>query len=390
MKADAPLRIRWHQSMAEIDAAQWDRLAVPLETPLLEWQWLHQLERSGSIAPATGWFPRHLTVWQDGRLVGAAPFYIKTHSQGEFVFDHWWASWAREAGIVYYPKLVGMSPATPSEGFRFLVDAQADADAVQQAMFGAIDRFCAEMGLSGCHLLFVDPDWIANTRASGFVPWHHQSFLWRNEGYATFDDYLRPFKSSQRRNIRRERARMERMGITFRHLTGDSLPPRLAATMYDYYLNTNAQFGPWAARYLNGDFFKGIFAACRERLLVVAAYRPHSPDRPVALSMLLHKNRTLIGRYWGSDRTIKDLHFNMCFYEPIQWAIDHGIDRFDPGAGSPHKIYRGFAAVSNTSLHRFYEPRLRALFTRFMPTINQTEQDHIDELNAQLPFAAAR
>lgn len=386
MTDDVPT-IRWYQAMADIDPGQWDRLALPLATPLLEWQWLHQLERSGSIAPATGWFPRHLTVWQGDHLVGAAPFYIKTHSQGEFVFDHWWAGWAREAGIVYYPKLVGMSPATPSEGFRFMVAPGQEGAAIQQAMVDAIDRHCLEMGISGCHLLFVDPGWMAQSALDGFVPWRHQSFLWRNEGYRSFDDYLSRFKSSQRRNIRRERARMANMGITFRHLTGDAIPPGMAALMYDYYLNTNAQFGPWAARYLNGRFFDHIFATCRHRMLVVAAYLPGNDHRPVALSMLLHKDGTLIGRYWGCARTIKDLHFNMCFYEPIQWAIDRGITRFDPGAGSPHKIYRGFSAVSNSSLHRFYEPRLKALFARFIPTINQTEQAHIDELNGMLPFS---
>lgn len=381
------LTIQWHQSMAAIDAGQWDRLALPLETPLFEWQWLNQLERSGSIAPTTGWFPRHLTVRQNGRLVGAAPFYIKTHSQGEFVFDQWWAQWANETGIAYYPKMVGMSPATPSAGFRFLLDPQADTESVHIAMVQAVDSYCREMRLSGCHLLFVDPAWMQQRTIDGFVSWRHQSFLWRNEGYRTFDDYLRRFKSSQRRNIRRERSRMVKMGITFRHLTGETLSPDLAHTMYQYYLNTNAQYGPWAARYLNSNFFERVFDTCRHRMLVVAAHLPGESRRPVALSMLLHKNSTLIGRYWGSALAIKDLHFNMCFYEPIQWAIDHGIKSFDPGAGSPHKIYRGFAAVASTSLHRFYDPRLKALFNRYIPTVNRTEQDQIDALNEQLPFA---
>lgn len=387
---EATLQIRWHRSIDEIDQTAWDRLALPMETPLLEWQWLHILEASGSIAPQTGWQPRHLTVWQGNRLVGAAPLYLKSHSQGEFVFDQWWARWAEQAEIVYYPKLVGMSPATPSVGYRFLIAETPDAPSIRQKMFDAIDQFCLNEGISGCHLLFVDPDWMTTARENGYVPWQHQSFLWQNENYDTFDAYLQPFKSTQRRNIRRERRRMQQAGLTIRSLSGDQIPPEMAGLMYRYYLNTNAQYGPWAARYLNGPFFDAAFRHYRHRILLVAAYHPSTGEQPLSLSMLLHKSRTLIGRYWGCAVPVKDLHFNMCFYAPIQWAIENGIRTFDPGAGSPHKIYRGFAAVSNISLHRFYEPRLKMLFNRFINEINRAEQENIDALNKQLPFAAQR
>jgi len=381
------LEIRWHKTMAEIPQAAWDRLAEPLATPLLEWQWLHLLEASGSIAPQTGWHPRHLTVWQGERLVGAAPLYLKQHSMGEFVFDQWWARWALESGIAYYPKLVGMSPATPAVGYRFLLAEGAHSADIQAAMLQAIDAFCMRNNLSGAHLLFVDPHWRAALEPHGFTAWHHQSFLWQNQGCASFEDYLRPFKSIQRRNIRRERDRMTQTGIRFQALSGDRIDPAWADIMYDYYLNTNAQYGPFAARYLNADFFRAIFRHHRRRLLLIAAHGPQAGERPLALSLLLHKGDQLIGRYWGCADTIKDLHFNMCFYEPIQWAIDHHIQTFDPGAGSAHKIYRGFVAVANTSLHRFYEPRLDVLFRHFIDGINQAEQDNIAALNAQLPFA---
>ena len=386
--ADATLQIRWHQAIDDIDPGAWDRLAQPLETPLLEWQWLHILETSGSIAPQTGWHPRHLTVWRCSRLVGAAPLYLKTHSSGEFVFDQWWARWAEQEGIAYYPKLVGMSPATPSVGYRFLVENSPRAQLIQQKMFDAIDQLCLQSNISGCHLLFVDPDWMAVAEQAGYTLWQHQSFLWRNANYDTFDAYLRPFKSTQRRNIRRERRRMQQAGITIRPLTGDQIPSDLAGLMHRYYLNTNAQYGPWAARYLNGPFFDAAFERYRHRLLLVAAYHPSAGDQPLALSILLHKGRTLIGRYWGCAVPVKDLHFNMCFYAPIEWAIENGIRTFDPGAGSPHKIYRGFEAVANASLHRFYEPRLKRMFNRFINEINRAEQEGIDALNEQLPFAA--
>lgn len=381
-----PLKIQWHKSMADVDRNEWGRLAEPLETPLLEWQWLHQLEISGSIHSSTGWYPRHLTVWRDGRMVGAAPLYIKTHSDGEFVYDHWWARWAREAGITYYPKLIGMSPVTPAVGYRFLLDPAARTREIQDAMFTAIDDYCLQTGISGCHLLFVDPHWMKTFDNVRFMHWRHQSFLWRNEAFNSFEDYLRPFKSSHRRNIRRERRQMRAMQIDIRAMYADQIDPGLAGLMYEYYLNTNAQYGPWAARFLNEPFFKGLFDNCRRRLLLMAAYHPSS-RQPVALSLLLHKDSQLIGRYWGCGRHIKDLHFNMCFYAPIEWAIHNGVKVFDPGAGSPHKIYRGFKAVANTSLHRFYEPRLRLMFGRFIGGINQIEQDNIEALNEKLPYA---
>lgn len=379
--------IRWLDAMADVDQQAWDRLAAPLHTPLMEWEWLHQLEASGSIAPRRGWHPSHLTLWHGQRLVAAAPLYLKTHSQGEFVFDHWWAKLCNDYGIPYYPKLVGMSPATPSVGYRFLMDAQVNAHQVTKALLDAIDDRCRQQSLSTCQFNFVDPQWQAGLPPHRFSAWHHQSYLWTNPGWGSFDDYLATFKSSQRRNIRRERARMRALGIELKTLSGNQVPPELATRMYRYYLNTNAQFGPWAARFLNGDFFKGIFQHYRHRLLLMAAYPGSHGREPVALSMLLVKNGHLIGRYWGAAEPIKDLHFNMCFYGPIQWAIDNKIRSFDPGAGSHHKVQRGFKAVANTSLHRFYHPRMKALFQHLIQEVNQMEKANIKALNARLPFA---
>lgn len=381
----SPSTIRWLSAIAAVDREQWDRLAVPLSTPLLEWQWLHELEASGSIAPRHGWQPRHLTVWRGPELVGAAPLYVKTHSDGEFVFDHWWAQLAAQYGAAYYPKMVGMSPATPAVGYRFLMAEDVDQPDLMRLMLAAIDRFCQEQRLSCCHLNFVDQPWFARLPSAGFLGWRHQSYLWTNPGFRTFEDYLGQFTSTQRHNIRRECRRMERYGIDIRALTGDEIPAELGPLMYRYYLNTNASYGRWAARFLNGDFFARIFRTFRQRLLVFAAYADPAAE-PLALSMLLVKDRQLIGRYWGCAEPIRDLHFNMCFYAPIRWAIEHDIRTFDPGAGSPHKIYRGFAAVANSSLHRFYDPRLKVLFAQLIDEVNNLEQANIDNLNRQLPF----
>jgi len=385
MNTPASWTIRWLDSIAQVDREQWDKLAVPLQTPLMEWQWLHHLEASGSISPRFGWQPRHLTVWDRGELIGAAPLYQKNHSDGEFIFDHWWAQLAAEYGADYYPKLVGMSPATPSVGYRFLIAEGVDQPGLMNIMLSYIDRFCQQEQLASCHLNFVDLPWFAQMPSHGFIGWRHQSYMWKNLNFGCFEDYLKTFKSTQRHNICRERRRMQKYGIDIRAFTGNTITSDFAALMYRYYLKTNASYGPWAARFLNGDFFKRIFRDYRPRLLIFAAFAGSSV--PIAMSMLLVKDRHLIGRYWGCEAPVKDLHFNMCFYAPIQWAIDNGIDTFDPGAGSPHKIYRGFKAVANTSLHRLYDLRLKFLFEQLIDKVNDMIQADIDALNRQLPFA---
>ena len=386
MTGSASWTIRWLRSIDEVDREQWDRLALPLPTPLLEWHWLHHLEASGSISPRYGWHPRHLTVWKGRELIGAAPLYVKTHSDGEFIFDHWWAQLAAQYGAAYYPKMVGMSPATPSVGYRFLMAEDVDQADLMRRMIAAVDQYCQEERLSCCHLNFADAPWFARLPSQGFTGWRHQSYLWRNENYRDFEDYLQVFNSTQRHNIRRECRRMEKYGIEIHPLIGNDIPAELAALMYRYYFNTNASYGPWAARFLNSGFFEGIFRDYRHRLLIFAAHAGSSPV-PVALSILLVKDGHLIGRYWGSAEPVKDLHFNMCFYAPIRWAIDNGIRTFDPGVGSPHKIYRGFQAVANTSLHRFYDSRLKVLFAQLIDQVNEMEQANIEALNRQLPFA---
>ncbi|MFV0437219.1 MAG: GNAT family N-acetyltransferase [Desulfopila sp.] len=384
-----PLTVRWHDSIDQIDQRQWDRLALPLSTPLFEYRWLHHLEASGSITSRHGWQPNHLTAWSGQDLVGAVPLYLKNDSWGEFVFDHWWVRLAEKYQIRYYPKLVGMSPVTPSVGFRFLVAEHLDQRQVCLQLLAAIDRFCQENEIPGCQLNFVDTAWFAALDISGFIGWQHQSYLWENRGFNNFDDYLQTFKSSQRRNIRREQRSMERQGIVIRALTGEEIPTTFGELMYRQYLNTNTRYGPWAARYLNAQFFRRIFSDFRHRLLLFAAYLNGSVN-PIALSMLLVKDGHLIGRYWGCDSPTKDLHFNMCYYQPINWAIANGIRTFDPGAGSPHKIMRGFAPVANTSLHRLYTPHLQALFAQLIDQVNTMEQAHIDELNEMLPLANRR
>lgn len=383
------LSIRFLSSIAKIRPETWDELALPLTTPLLEWNWLHQLEASGSIAPAAGWQPCHLTIWSGKRLVGAAPLYIKSHSAGEFVFDHFWSQAASQIGVGYYPKLVGMSPVTPAVGYRFLIAKDQNQKSITRFMLAAIDRFCAKHGLSGANFLFVDPAWGAELSAFGYIAWRHQSFVWKNRDYTDFDDFLKDFKTNQRRNIKRELRQMTRQGIYLEMFAGDQIPSDFIPQMYRFYSRTNSQFGPFGCHYLTPEFFHGIYENYRKRLLFVAAFGRSRPRIPLAMAMLLTKADRIIGRYWGSDARIKDLHFNTCYYLPIEWAIQNNIRHFDPGAGSFHKIRRGFTAVPNYSFHRFFNPRMVHLLRTHIAPINRLAQNRIDELNAHRPVKNA-
>jgi predicted N-acyltransferase len=376
----------WFSSISRINQSAWDALAVPLETPFLEWEWLHQLEISGSVTAETGWLPQHLTVWNGRKLVAAAPLYIKWHSAGEFVFDHAWADVANRLGIQYYPKLIGMSPATPVVGYRFLIVSDEEEDALTRLMVHQIDRFCRLNRLSGCSFLFVSPQWRRLMTRLGFTPWLHQSYAWYNRGFETFDDFLSIFNANQRRNIKRERQTMEKRGILFKAHRGDEIPREFFPLMYELYARTNEKYGPWACKYLTREFFEGLYDGYRHRLLFTAAYKKRHLQRPIGMALLVTKGDQLSGRYWGTLKEVNHLHFNTCYYQPVEWAIAHGIRRFDPGAGSQHKLRRGFSAVGNHSLHRFYDERLGKILQIHMPEINRLEQQQIDALNLRLPY----
>jgi len=380
-------RVVWLKSLAEVDQAQWDVLAEPLDTPFLEWEWLHQMEISKSTTAETGWRPQHLTVWSRDQLIAAAPLYLKQHSAGEFVFDHAWADVADRLNISYYPKLVGMSPFTPMVGYRFLTATGENEEVLTRYMVNEIEQFCRQYQISGCSFLFVDPQWRRLMINCGFISWLHQSFTWQNAAYQSFDDYLAVFNSNQRHNIKRERRSIAENGITLKIFEGDQIPPAYFSEIYPFYERTNDKFGPWGCKYLKKSFFKGLADRYRHRLVFVAAFEKANADSPLGLSLLVRKRDRLFGRYWGCSKEINYLHFNACYYRPIEWAIAKGINRFDPGMGGYHKVRRGFTAVGNFSLHCFFDQRLEHIMNAHIEEINRLEQKQIDELNAELPFA---
>lgn len=389
--------ISWHPHLQEIKQQDWDRLALPLETPFLEWSWLHNLEISGSAIPETGWLPNHLAVWkidssdpQGGRsLVAAAPLYLKSHSYGEFVFDQEWADVSYQIGVDYYPKLLGMTPFTPAEGYRFLVDSNEDEAFITQMMLKAIDDFCEQNRINGCHFLFVDPHWRLSLESLGFSSWLHHSYIWNNQNYETFDCYLTDFNANQRRNIKRERKSLVKKGMSLEVFAGKDIPTDYFDLMHGFYDDTCSKF-MWGSKYLTRQFFLNLESCFADRVVMMAAFQEENSTDPIGMSFCLRKGPKFYGRYWGSSDEFDCLHFNACYYKPIEWAIAQGIQQFDPGAGGRHKKRRGFPATPNYSLHRFYHPRLRQVFEHYISQVNRMEQEQIEAINEELPFRIAQ
>jgi len=393
----AELQARWHQATAELPNDQWQALlAEPgqsgregmVASPFYGWNWLHQLEVSGSIVPRQGWQPCHLGLWRGERLVAVAPLYLKGHSYGEFVFDQAFAQLADQLGLRYYPKLVGMSPVSPVEGYRFLVAAGEDAASLTVLMLELIDDFCRQNSILSCNFLYVDPHWRSLAEAAGCAVWLNHQSQWRNPGFGDFEAYLTSFNANQRRNIRRERRSVAEAGITVTPLAGESIPARLLERMHHFYAQHCSRWGAWGSKYLSEDFFRAGAVDLREHLVLFSAHRGDPLD-PLAMSLCVHNAEALWGRYWGSDIDLENLHFEVCYYAPIAWAIAQGLTRFDPGAGGSHKRRRGFVAEPRASLHRWSDPRFAAILGQWLPGANRQLLAEITAINDELPFTAA-
>jgi len=373
------------RSMASIDREAWNALALPRPSPFLEWEWLDLLERSGSVRPENGWLPLHMTLSREGRIMAAAPFYLKSHSEGEFVFDHVFAGAARDMGERYYPKLVAAAPFTPAEGYELLLAPGLDEELGTRLVAESVRRLVRTAEASGVHVLFAAP-WLAGQLAKlGYEAWTHQGFIWENEGYERFEDFLSALRAPRRKTIKRERAAIKAAGVAVRVIEGPDIPDRYFPLMHALYEKTNDKFGPYSCKYLTPAFFEGLSGDLRRRVLMSAAFVDGRED-PVALALLVKKGDLLFGRYWGGFVDIPFLHFELCYYAPIAYAIESGIRLYDPGMGGEHKARRGFKSRPVVSLHDIALPGVRLLFHRHIEEINRLEMEYVDEMNSMSPF----
>ena len=382
-----PYTAVWNQSIAHIDRSQWNKLAIPNKNPFMEWEWFYMLEVSKSANEEKGWKPNHLTLFENNHLIAVAPLYIKTNSEGEYVYDLDWVQISKRIESSYYPKMVGMTPLTPVPGYRFLIDPDYDEMMTTRIMVNLIHQFCKQYRLSGCNFLFVDPKWVPVMILMEFAEWKHYTFQWNNSGFDSFDDYLCSFNANQRKNIRKERKALDEQNIDLKIHTGNQIQSDFYSKMSEFYQKTSFRYNPSGNRYLTSGFFHCLKDYYSHRSMFISAFSKNNPDDPLALAYFVYKKNMLFGRYWGTNFDIPFLHFNLCYYAGIEWAINHNIQIFDPGAGGAHKPRRGFPATPVYSLHHFYDWRMQFLLLKHIDKINSLEQQEIDLLNANLPFS---
>ncbi|MEM6621830.1 MAG: GNAT family N-acetyltransferase [Pseudomonadota bacterium] len=384
MDGDTLVEISVIPGLDEINRQDWDLCAAP-ETadggrplyPFLTYDFLRALEDSGSAARRTGWAPQHLVARVGGEVTGVMPLYVKTHSQGEYIFDHSWAHAFERAGGRYYPKLLSAVPFTPATGPRLLArpDGPVDTDTAKAALIQGATQLAEGNGISSFHINFcTDQEWEWGGEM-GLLQRTDQQFHWINHGYESFDGFLDALASRKRKNLRKERARAIENDIEIVWLTGDALQPEHWDAFWIFYQDTGAR--KWGTPYLTRAFFDIAQEKLREDILLVMCRRA---GRWVAGALNIIGRETLFGRYWGCTEDHPCLHFETCYYQAIDFAIQNGQQRVEAGAQGGHKLARGYEPVTTRSLHWITDPGFRRAVSHYL----EGERDAIDYENRLL------
>ena len=377
--------VRVHGRIEEIGREAWDACAgnpAYQANPFVSYDFLDICEQSGSAAARTGWGPRHISATdEDGRVCAVMPLYLKSHSQGEYVFDHAWADAYERAGGQYYPKLLGASPFSPVTGPRLLVRADVDADAARKVLLGGALTVCERYGASSLHVNFASEDDWRFMGQQGLLMRENQQYHWHNAGYATFEDFLAALSSNRRKTIRRERRDavkdLEIVGLTGGDLTEDHWD-----AFFQFYMDTGSR--KWGRPYLSRPFFSMLNERMADRVLLLMARRE---GRWIAGALNLIGADCLYGRNWGCIEDVPFLHFELCYYQAIEHAIRLGLPRVEAGAQGQHKIARGYLPTAVYSAHWIADPALRAPVARFVEQERASVEQEMEWLEEEYsPF----
>jgi predicted N-acyltransferase len=364
----ATLEIRVVTAIAEIPAAAWDACANPSPQPISEGistsetgynpfishAFLSALEDSLSATAKTGWMPQHLAAEAHGQIVGVMPCYLKSHSQGEYVFDRGWAEAYHRAGGEYYPKLQVSAPFTPATGRRLLAAPGTDADQVRAGLLQGLMQLCEVREASSAHITFMPEDEWKLAAAQGFLQRTDQQFHWYNDGHASFEDFLAALTSRKRKLIKRERRDALASGVEIEWLTGSELTESVWDTFFSFYMETGSR--KWGRPYLTRNFYSLIGERMADKILLVMAKRA---GRHVAGAINFIGDSTLFGRHWGAIEHHPFLHFEVCYYQAIDFAIAHKLKRVEAGAQGEHKLARGYLPQTTYSAHHIVDPGFR-------------------------------
>lgn len=373
-------------SIADIAASEWDACACPEAAtgaphdPFTTHRFLLALEVSGSVGDGTGWYPRYLAARMGGRLIAVAPLYAKTHSQGEYIFDHSWAHAYEQAGMDYYPKLQIAVPFTPATGRRLLTLAGYEGIGRAALIQGAV-QLAEQNDFSSLHITFCTADEAAAGRDIGLMHRVTQQFHWENPGYTDFDAFLAALSSRKRKTIRKERATAQAFGGDIRALHGDDITPEHWEAFWRFYQDTGRR--KWGRPYLTRAFFNHLHETMRDDILLVLAFRD---GRAVAGALNFIGRDTLYGRYWGCIEDHPCLHFELCYYQAIDYAIQNNLSRVEAGAQGEHKLARGYLPAQVHSLHWVADARFGRAIAEYLVAERAAVDHEADVLTSYGPF----
>lgn len=387
MADDSADRIELSLSIAErltdVDRAAWNAVANPpgeRYDPFLDWDFLEAVESSGCAQADTGWGPRHMLAHDaSDKLVGAAPLYLKMHSRGEFIFDHAWADALHRAGGRYYPKLLCAVPFTPVTGRRLLA-AGPHRTEIQRALARGIVNAAAQARVSSAHFNFLEDETWKMLGGEGLLLREDQQFHWINRGYSSFDDFLDALASRKRKMLRRER-REAQEGLDIVRVTGADLTTKHWDAFFKFYMDTGGR--KWGSPYLNREFFQLLHERMADKCLLVLAM---NGERPIAGALNMIGSDTLYGRYWGRVVDKPFLHFEICYYQAIDFAIERGLAKVEAGAQGEHKLTRGYEPALTRSAHWIAHAGLRSAVSHYLDSERVAVEEGIDELQAYSPF----
>ena len=371
-------------SIAGIPAADWDRVAGSAN-PFVSHAFLRALEDGGATGGDSGWEPMHLVLRDgDGRLAAAMPHYLKHHSYGEYIFDHSWANAFMRAGGEYYPKMLSAVPFTPATGPRVLTGDVDDARAGQlrAALADGMTQYLERLALSSAHINFLPEDDVSALSDAGWMVRASIQFHWQNDGYADFDAFLAALSSRKRKNIKKERRTVVESGVRLLRLTGDDITTSHIDHFYRFYMSTIDR--KWGGAYLTEDVFHHLHASMADRMLLVMA---EYDGRIIGGALNFIGDDTLFGRNWGADLDIPCLHFEACYYQAIEFAIERGLKTVEAGAQGFHKVQRGYLPVTTHSAHWIAHAGFRAAVERFLDAERRGIDEEINAIEIQAsPF----
>ncbi|MCK9531879.1 MAG: GNAT family N-acetyltransferase [Gammaproteobacteria bacterium] len=374
------MRISTVDSLAGVPAAQWDALQGPDHNPFLRHTFLAGLEHHGCVGERWGWLPRHLLAWDGDRLRGALPLYLKDNSYGELVFDWSWADAYQRAGLAYYPKLVSAVPYTPAGGPRLLLASDAPADLPGRLIEEALEQ-TRTLGCSSLHVLFPDETQCRTLQGAGLLRRTGTQFHWFNRGYRDFDDFLDRFTAEKRKKLRRERRRVVEQGVTLEVLEGRAIDERHWAAFHRFYAATFDKRGGYAT--LTEAFFQSLGRDMPDQVVLVLA---RHGGRYVAGALSFRSHDALYGRHWGCEAEFNSLHFEACYYAGLDYCIEHGLQRFEPGAQGEHKVARGFEPVPTWSAHWLAHRGFSEAVAKYLAHEQEATEEYMRELADHLPF----